>query len=83
MTKLLVDGRTYEIVRIPLPSWDDYEVFFEGRSIGRVHVLAVGDGSQHRRYTVEGEAGVESIARAAIAAGIILVERSTDVGTTT
>jgi len=75
VTSLSVDGETYEIERVPLPSWDDYEVFHDGRRIGRVRVLVIADENRRRKYTIDGGATVESVARAAIHAGIIVVRR--------
>jgi hypothetical protein len=75
VTSLSIDGETYEIERVPLPSWDDYEVWHHGRWIGRVRVLVITDENRRRKYTVEGGATVEGIAQAAIQAGTIVVTR--------
>ena len=70
-------GHTYQIDRVPTPSWDYYDILEYGRTIGGVRVLAaaVAVGEVARRYVVIGGRRTEVIVEAAIGAGIILVTR--------
>ena len=77
MEKFGFAGHTYDVDRVPTPSWDYYDILEDGRAIGGVRVLAaaVAVGQLARRYVVIGGRRIEAIVEAAIEAGIIIVTR--------